>query len=268
MGHMNGIDALICAVLALGGLYGLLRGFVIPFLYLASFGVGFVAARGVAPLLMDAVPLAGGGGWGKAAWYALVFLGTVLLCRIVARRLKKVLKRLHLGGLDRTAGFAAGVLAACLLILFAVALEEYYYPSTPEALSRSTLFPLFQDVTRLVLVYLPESEPSLPRKDAVFDQDLDLNEGLSLTGPEEGIEAPAEEIILSWDEVEGAWRYELTLWRDQNRVMELNLGTTSFPLSGLAQVLEQGEYLFEVAAVDREGNAIVRSPSRPFKLVQ
>jgi len=270
MGPMTGLDVMICAILALGGLYGLLRGFVVPFIYLASFAVAFLAARALAPLLMEAIPLAGGSGLGKAMWYGLVFLGTVLVCRMLARRLKRLIKKLHLGGVDRIAGFLAGMVAACLLILFVVALEEYYFSTPPKCLSHSTLFPWFQDVTRLVLIYLPETASRPHEKGAEKERIEKQTESLLIIGPEEGKRGAAEEIVLSWNEVEGAAGYKLLLrnGKDGVLVMELRIQAARFPMAGLAEVLEEGEYSFDVAALTEDGTEFVRSPSRFFELAR
>jgi len=158
---MNGLDIAICVLLSLGALYGALRGFVIPCVNLASLGLGFVAAREITPQILRSLPMAKAGPGGRVLCFALVFLVTVLLCRVMGRRLKKAILRLRLGSVDRTAGAMTGFLVICLLLLFVVALEEVYFTTPPSALQDSLLFPLFRDVSRLFIVYVPH--PDSPR---------------------------------------------------------------------------------------------------------
>lgn len=126
---MGWVDVALLSVLGLSVVVGVMRGFLSEVLALVGWLVAWFAARQVAPGLAPSMP--GGGGVSLGLAYAVVFVGALLVCGIVAWLLRQVIRASVLSGADRVLGGVFG-LARGVLIGLVVALLVGFTPLARE----------------------------------------------------------------------------------------------------------------------------------------
>lgn len=120
---MTAFDYVILAIVGLSVGLGWWRGFVYELLSLFGWMAAYFVARLFAPGLAQYVPDAVASDAAKTAVaYGCLFIGTLIVCGIVAWSLSKLVKFVGLGWMDRIMGAGFGVCRGVLLVLVLVLL--------------------------------------------------------------------------------------------------------------------------------------------------
>ena len=156
---MSALDIFVVLVLAGGGAVGFVRGFAYEFLSLLA------CAAAIAMLRLFHTQLSGGlvdvvGGSASAAVlaFALLFVPTFILVKMLARSIGKKTRRSLVGPFDRVLGggfgLLKGLLAATLFFLFANLSTDLVYGAQaerPSWMTNSRTFPLLNASGRAIV---------------------------------------------------------------------------------------------------------------------
>lgn len=154
---MTAFDYVILAIVGLSVGLGWWRGFVYELLSLFGWMAAYFVARLFAPGLAQFIPDAVASDAAKTAVaYGCLFIGTLIVCGIVAWSLSKLVKFVGLGWMDRImgAGFGAcrGVLLVLVLVLLAGLTSLPQQPFWRDAWSSKSL----QNAALFAKDFLPE----------------------------------------------------------------------------------------------------------------
>lgn len=111
---MNWLDMAIVAVVAVLGLYGLWKGLIRIIFPILGLIAGLILGGRYGEAVAEKI-FASPQGWQLAGGFGLVLVATLVVATLVASILRKILKLLMLGWLDRLAGLFAGVAIGVLL---------------------------------------------------------------------------------------------------------------------------------------------------------
>ena len=136
---MAALDWIFLAVLAASLLLGAWRGLVFELLSLAGWVVAFFAAQWFAGDVGAWLPMGqSDAAWRHVAGFALVFVGSVFACGLVAWLLKKLVEAVGLRPADRALGALFGVLRG-LVLLLALASAVIWTPAAQFQVWRQSL---------------------------------------------------------------------------------------------------------------------------------
>ncbi|MGD9774965.1 CvpA family protein [Diaphorobacter sp.] len=125
---MAALDWIFLTVLLASLLIGAWRGLVFELLSLAGWVVAFFAAQWFAGDVGALLPMGeAGASWRHVAGFAVVFVGAIFACGLLAWLLKKLVEAVGLRPADRALGALFGALRG-LVLLLAVALVAGWTP--------------------------------------------------------------------------------------------------------------------------------------------
>jgi membrane protein required for colicin V production len=140
---MNPLDMVFLGILAVSLIYSTWKGFVRDVFSLVGIAGGFFLAARFYPHVAGWLRA-----WVGTPWVAalvgcvVVFLATFLGVSLVGRMLGRSLKLIHLGWLDRTAGFGFGLVKGAILCMGLVLALASILPSRTPILAESRLAPV------------------------------------------------------------------------------------------------------------------------------
>lgn len=142
------LDAITVVILAVALVAGLSRGILRTLGAIAGLAAGGAGALVVMPIVSNAVPAAG---WNVAAAIAaglgLVALG-IGIGSAIGRAIRKPVRRIKLGAVDRLLGGAAGLaMGAATVLVFAMSASSFGVPFLSQAVASSSVLRLVQDAT-------------------------------------------------------------------------------------------------------------------------
>ncbi len=154
------IDPLVIAVIVLSAVYATYRGFVSESLSIfawaaAAFATLFFGPR-LAPLargLFPASPLIG-----LLAGYVVIFLVVLIPLSFISYRFSQTVKNSQIGTLDRSFGFAFGVVRGLAVVGLAYIAFSYMMPvrSQPDWMTNARLLPVIQGSSEVLLSLVPD----------------------------------------------------------------------------------------------------------------
>jgi len=132
---MPAMDTLILLVVGGCAVLGMIWGAVRLATLVAAVGAGVLAGRWAGPSAAQLVGGAAQGGSGRMLSIAAVALAAAILVWLAGKGIRRALKALHLGWVDRLAGLAVGAAAAVLVLalLLGLAATGGHGPSSPWA---------------------------------------------------------------------------------------------------------------------------------------
>jgi membrane protein required for colicin V production len=129
---LGAVDLTMLAVLLLSVGVGLWRGLWLEVAMLVGWLVAYFCAQWFAPEVAPHLPLGSpGSGLNRAAAFALVFVGAVIVWALAARLVRLLIQATPLSVVDRLGGGAFGLLRGAVLLLAAATLVGF----TPAAQS-------------------------------------------------------------------------------------------------------------------------------------
>lgn len=154
---MTTLDIVFCVILGFLALRGIWRGLVREVASILGLLLGFFVAN---TYHAEAVPylekwLAASGLASLAAYLGL-FLGTVAAVFIVATLIRKILRVIMLGWLDRIGGGALGLLKGTLMCSIIVLALTAFLPSKSELLLESRIVPHINSFNTFLAEALPQ----------------------------------------------------------------------------------------------------------------
>jgi membrane protein required for colicin V production len=112
------VDWMFLGILLLSIVVGLLRGLVFEVLSLLGWLVAYVAAQWLAPAVAPHLPIGkAGSALNHAAAFASTFIAALIVCSLLARLLRAVIRATPLSPVDRALGATFGVVRALVLML-------------------------------------------------------------------------------------------------------------------------------------------------------
>lgn len=175
---MNGLDIFFVVVLGFFLFRGIFRGLILEISSIAGILAGFLAANRYYPQVQPVVEnILKSPDWAQIAAYLLIFLTVMAAVAILALMLKKFMKLIMLGWLDRTGGAALGLIKAGILCSLALLLLTVFLPRDHRLLTTSRIAPYVRTLSQNMAVYLPEE---LKQKFRVKDMQAEslLEQGL------------------------------------------------------------------------------------------
>lgn len=143
---MTSPDIVIVTVMALSGFWGVIGGFWGLVLGFAAWGLAIWVTLKAAPLLAGVLrPHLASETMAMILAVAIIFVLSILLFSLMARRLATALRSSGLGGVDRLLGFLLGmVLGAVLLVILLMVLQTFFGIAVTMELHGSTLAPYIE----------------------------------------------------------------------------------------------------------------------------
>ena len=162
---MSALDIFVILVLVGGASVGFVRGFVYEFLSLLAWAAAIAAIKLFHTQLSGGLEGVVGNAEGAAVLaFALLFVPTFILVKLLARSLGVKTRRSLLGPVDRVLGggfgLVKGLLAATLFFLFAnLATDMVYGPEAerPSWMTNSRSFPLLNASGRAIVDWVETS---------------------------------------------------------------------------------------------------------------
>jgi membrane protein required for colicin V production len=153
---MNGFDVFLLVLGCLLVLVGVIKGIVRILIGVAALVAAFaLAAYYHQPLASRMGVLDVSDGVLRLIAYALIFIGVMLTGGLITYLVSKLIKASMLNWVDRTAGAAAGLIAATLLAALLVLPVVAYSPWGPKALGDSMLAPYILGVAEAAATVAP-----------------------------------------------------------------------------------------------------------------
>ena len=169
---MTWLDIVILLPLLIGLVRGLMKGLITEIIAILAVVFGFIGAKlWGAPF---STWLAAQFTWPTAVCdavaYALLFVAITLAMNIIGKLITKLLKKVHLGWMNRLCGGAFGIVKWALVVLTIVfcvnKADEYFHFLKPELKSKSLLYPKAVEYAEKALTYVksnaPKTDLSLP----------------------------------------------------------------------------------------------------------
>lgn len=154
---MNALDIGILVVLAAFAIYGAVKGLVRIVLGFAALALGILLAAWLSgPFSIHLSRWIASETARRLAAAAILFLGAVIACALLAWGIRKALAPAHLLWADRLAGAAAGILLAALLVSAAMVPLAALLPAGSPALGESVLTPWVLRVAGFTKSVVPE----------------------------------------------------------------------------------------------------------------
>jgi membrane protein required for colicin V production len=218
------LDLVLVGLIAFSALRGYLKGFIRPALGLCSLVAAGLIARAAYELLGAVDPELLEDSVNRVLAFLVPFLLILAICTAVVRRIRKQTKELGLGGLDRAAGAAIGVVRVCtLLALLLVPLQTHPIAGAP--LRQSLVLPCIAYggfLSKLVLPSIPLTVASAATVDievlieSTIDDMGQMTRVIRVRGPDEFFPSAHTELPLraqNWNvesQPAGSGRRELT----------------------------------------------------------
>jgi len=154
---MAALDWIFLTVLAASLLVGAWRGLVFELLSLAGWVLAFFAAQWFAGDVGAWLPMGqADAAWRHVAGFALVFVGVVFACGLVAWLLKKLIEAVGLRPADRALGALFGVLRGLVLLLAVVLMAGWLQVQDAPWWKESQAAPMLQGALKGLRPVLPE----------------------------------------------------------------------------------------------------------------
>ncbi|MDR1366269.1 MAG: CvpA family protein [Holosporales bacterium] len=165
---LNSVDYCVLGFMALSGIIGFVRGFVLEFFSICAWALAFVGAKLMFPhankflaeYIANEVLLC------ATCWFVSYACSFVVLT-VIKHLAAIAVKGSHLSSLDRLIGFPFGVvrgffiIIACLFVFLLFSLEN-----VPDCLGQSRCYPFFNTMVHTVFRYLDISLDALREKTA------------------------------------------------------------------------------------------------------
>ena len=156
---MTALDIFVLLLLGGGAMIGFVRGFVHELLSLLAWVVGVIAVKLFHPQLWEGLtPSIGTGAGAAVVAFALLFLPSFLLVKLLARLIGGRTRKSVLGPLDRVLGggfgMLKGLIGATLFFLVANLATDMVYGAEadrPEWMTNSRTFPLLNASGRAIV---------------------------------------------------------------------------------------------------------------------
>ena len=184
MGALTAFDVVILLIIGVAAVRGLLRGFVTEVLSLFAWVAAVLAIRMFYdPASVLAGKLTGTETGGNILAFALLFLVTYAVCRLIARELGKRTRESVVGSIDRVLGFGFGALkglivGSLIFLLVNLFFDMVWGQSTPKPawLESSKTYPLLKLSSQAISNYVEErradaDKPAEPKPEpAAYDK--------------------------------------------------------------------------------------------------
>jgi membrane protein required for colicin V production len=169
---MTALDIFVLLLLGGGALVGFVRGFVHEVLALAAWLAAVIALKLFhAPVTSAVAGLASGPASAAVIAFAILFVPTYFLVRVLAQRAGHASRRSILGPVDRFLGGGFGMLkglvgATLVFLLANMATDMTYGPTAerPAWMTRSRTFPLLNASGRAIVDMVDSYRHSAPAK--------------------------------------------------------------------------------------------------------
>ena len=144
---LTSVDWFALGILALGLVWGFMKGLVRELMSVASWGCAFFAAPLMSKTVGSLIPVSDMSTSSRdSIGYVLVFVSVLILVTFLSESIRQLLSRIGLGLLDRILGGAlATVAAGMLLLLGTLCVNMSPFKSNPEW-THSNLAPLLQQM--------------------------------------------------------------------------------------------------------------------------
>lgn len=171
---LTGIDILVIVLIGLFFLHGLSRGLVRTAFALAAILAGWFVASRYHLVLAERWPVTGATAelGLRVGLFALLFLGTALVVRLIGHGVNKVLSDSPLSVVNRLLGGVCGALVGTLFLGTLFLVVTTYFPAGHRALTGSELYRPIVGVVRVLARALPDEARDL------LERHLDMNEGI------------------------------------------------------------------------------------------
>lgn len=155
---MNPLDVVVVVILVASVGYGLYRGFIMEVFSLVAVILAFFAANFGHHLLMPSiVEHVDSEGLARFISYFLMFSGVSFLVMITGLIVRRLMKAVLLGWLDRLAGGALGLVRGTVISLILLALATAFLDTDNPTLRESQVAPQAVVLTEQILRLTPES---------------------------------------------------------------------------------------------------------------
>jgi membrane protein required for colicin V production len=171
---MTGIDVLILVLLALFLLHGISRGLIRTAFSLAAIVGGWLVASRYHVMLAERWHVSGSAAelGLRVGLFALLFLGTALVVRLIGHGVNKVLSDSPLSLVNRLLGGLCGLLVGTVFVGTLFLVVATYFPAGHRILEGSELYRPVTGVVRVLARALPEEARNL------LERHLDMNRTL------------------------------------------------------------------------------------------
>lgn len=166
IGGFNPIDLVILGILVVSGFLALMRGLVKEVLSIGGWVVGVVGTLHLFPLIKPFVrPYISSEYLLNGAVSVATFIVLMVVISLITTFVAKKVTDSRLGPLDRSLGFAFGLVRGALLVCIAYLILAWLAPADrhPEMVREARALPLVIDGSALVVKLVPEDmRPKLP----------------------------------------------------------------------------------------------------------
>jgi membrane protein required for colicin V production len=152
---MSWLDIVILVVVAIATFLGLLIGLIRAALSLAGIIVGVILAGHFSGSLAQRLTFISSEGVAKAAAFAIILIGVLIIAGLVARLLTWAASAVKLGWVNRIGGAVLGLLLGALFCSAFLAMWVNFVGGG-EAIAKSTIAPILLDRLPMVLALLPD----------------------------------------------------------------------------------------------------------------
>lgn len=154
---MNGLDIFFVVVLGFFLFRGIFRGLILEISSIAGILAGFLTANRYYPQVQPVVDsLLTSPDWAQIVAYLIIFFTVLAAVAILALMLKKFMKLIMLGWVDRLGGAALGLIKAGILCSLALLLLTVFLPRDHQLLTSSRIAPHVRTLSQNMAAYLPE----------------------------------------------------------------------------------------------------------------
>lgn len=154
---MNSLDIFFVSIAGFFLFRGIFRGLILEISSIAGFLAGFLAANkfygDLQPVAARIIP---GQEWSQAAAYLFIFVTTMFAVSLFSLFLKKLLRMIMLGWLDRLGGGLLGFVKAGLICSLTLLMLTVFLPKNHELLTTSRISPHISAMSRNLSGFLPE----------------------------------------------------------------------------------------------------------------
>lgn len=154
---MNSLDVFFVVILGFFLFRGIFRGLVLEISSIAGLVAGFlVSNRYYSDLQPVAARIIPGQEWSQVAAYLGIFLTTMFAVAILSLFLKKILRMIMLGWLDRLGGGLMGFIKAGLICGLTLLILTVFLPRNHELILTSQISPYICAMSQNLSGFLPE----------------------------------------------------------------------------------------------------------------
>lgn len=153
---MNGLDIFFVVVLGFFLFRGVFRGLILEISSIAGLIAGFMIANRYYMELQPVVSrVISSPEWAQVAAYLGIFLSVMFVVALFSVFLKKLLKLIMLGWLDRIGGGLLGLIKAGLICSLTLLVMTVFLPEDDELMNNSKIAPYVHTMSQNLARYLP-----------------------------------------------------------------------------------------------------------------